>query len=299
MICYSHPAYYVPLPEGHPFPIEKYPETLRVLLESSDADKLDVRMPLPVSWEEITLVHEESYLRAVESDGLSSYARNRLGLPHHPRFLERSLLDVGGTLAAARTALEVGVAWNLGGGTHHAMPAEGLGFCVTNDVSTAVKVLLREEPDLQILIIDTDAHQGNGNHFVLGDLPNVFTYSIHVGANYPAQKVPGDMDVSVDRYVEGADYLKSLSRSLSKLGSAFSPDLIFWISGVDVHVKDRFGQMRLSTEDMCSRDAVVLEFLQSTGASWVGTMGGGYHLDTSQTPQLHAMSVENSIAWTE
>jgi len=296
MIAYHHPAYFVPLPEGHPFPIFKYQQARDLLRPLEARGLLQIEQPHPVSWEEITRTHDSEYLEAVRDDQLSRYARNRLGLPHHPRFIERSLLDVAGTLQASRIALKEGCAWNLGGGTHHAMPAEGLGFCVTNDVAAAIRILRPEYPDLNILVLDTDAHQGNGNHFILRDDPLIFTYSIHVGRNYPSQKCPGDMDVEMDRYASGNAYLAALEHSLAELENHFEPDLVYWISGVDVLEADRFGQLRLSEADMQRRNQIVMEFIHRWGAAWVGTFGGGYHLDTSKIAAYHAEIVEQTLS---
>ena len=293
--CFYSPGYYVPLPEGHPFPIAKYPDSHRMLLVSPERDRMTFNLVQPADMEDVLRIHTVEYLDAIRNDGLSDFARNRLGLPHHPRTLERNLLDVAGTIAASEAALINGVAWNLGGGTHHAMPGEGLGFCVTNDVSVAVVRLKHRHPDLKILVLDTDAHQGNGNHRILREQPGVFTYSIHVGANYPAVKEPGDMDVPLPRYVEAATYLHELRESLERLTDLFSPDLVFWISGADVHEDDRFGQMKLSLDAVAERDRMVIETVGRMKAALVGTYGGGYNRDYPLTPRLHSDSVRASL----
>ena len=64
-----------------------------------------------------------------------------LGLPWSPELVERARRATGATILAARVALEDGVAANLGGGTHHAFADVGRGFCVFNDVVTALRVM--------------------------------------------------------------------------------------------------------------------------------------------------------------
>lgn len=295
MKCFSNPGYFVPLPFGHPFPVEKYPE-LHALLKLKAVDGIELELARPVSIEAVSAAHTEPYLRAIEEQSLSKYARNRLGLPIHPRWLERSYLDVGGTLQAARVALsEESAAWNLGGGTHHAMPDEGLGFCVLNDVGIAAKALLREYGDLRILVLDTDAHQGNGTHRMLREVQGTYTFSIHVGANYPAQKEAGDLDVPLERYVSGKDYLEALRGGLYGVKNQFHPDLVFWVSGVDVLEADKFGQMRLSEAELEQRDLLVLEAVKDWGACLVGTLGGGYPEKRERLAALHLGSVLRTL----
>jgi len=295
MKCFWNPGYYVPLPDNHPFPVEKYPRLVDVLKHSDLASCLQFELAPKVSREQVLTVHTAEYLQLIESGTLPLYHRNRLGLPHHPRWLDRSFLDVGGTLAAARTALQEGIAWNLGGGTHHAMPDEGLGFCVLNDVAVSISAIREANPSLRILVLDTDAHQGNGNHRILRGTPGVFTFSIHVGANYPAVKEPGDLDVGLPRYVRGDVYLSELERALFTISERFHPDLVFWVSGVDVLAGDKFGQMNLSLQDMADRDYMVLKAVEHWDAALVGTLGGGYPENRVGLPSLHSASVLRSL----
>lgn len=243
--------------------------------------------------------HRPHYLDAVSFDdergvpyGLLRYDRNRLGLPANPRLLERSILETAGTVGATLAALENGIAANLAGGTHHAFPDRGLGFCVLNDVAVAIEHLqaLGRKPD-QILIVDTDAHQGNANHAYFRNDPGVFTYSIHVGKNYPAAKEAGDCDVPLPRYVDGSDYMHALSSTLPGVFAQTEPDLVFWISGADCHIDDRFGQMRLSTQQMAARDRFVLSLCREYAASTVVVYGGGYNRAEHMTGRLHAQTI--------
>lgn len=299
MRCFYDPGYFLPLPEGHPFPMEKFPQARELL-----GDCVEVLSPPIVSFAEVCRAHEPAYLRRVSADaseggppGLSRYARNRLGLPAHPRLLERSVLETSGTVAASRAALEDGRAANLAGGTHHAFPDRGLGYCVLNDVAVAVEVLRAEKVlPPHILIVDTDAHQGNGNHAFFAKDPSVFTYSIHVGRNYPAEKVPGDCDVPLERYVGGAAYLRALEETLPPVFAQTEPDLVFWISGADNHTDDRFGQMALTEADMAARDRFVLDLCQTYAAPCVVLYGGGYNRTLGKTAALHAQTIRLAAA---
>ena len=149
--CFHHPLYHYPLPEEHPFPMDKFSRS-RALLESEVPAAMFLA-PEPAPWEMLTLVHDLAYLTAVRDGGLSIYDRNRLGLPADAALFDRCRRETHGTVLAMRAALEFGVAANLGGGTHHAFADRGLGFCVLNDVAVACAVLRAERPGLRALCL--------------------------------------------------------------------------------------------------------------------------------------------------
>ncbi len=290
MKCFYHPGYYMPLPEGHPFPMEKFPGAYEILCEETPS--LRFSFVEPASSEQLLRVHRADYLEAIRTDGLTGYDRRRLGLPHRTILLERSARETAGTIAAMWAALDDGVACNLAGGTHHAFADRGLGYCVLNDVVVAIAELRLTQPDLWVMVIDTDAHQGNGTHALLREQANTYTYSIHVGRNYPAVKEPGDCDVPLERYVSGETYLDALQSTLERSMHAVEPDLVFWVSGADPHADDRFGQMQLSTEQMRQRDAYVAHLCQRWEVPLVVTYGGGYNRQAGMTGRLHANTVQ-------
>jgi len=275
--------------------MEKFPEAARLL-----EGEVNLSYVQPLERSAIERVHHRSYLDAVSWDlegkhagscGLTRYERNRLGLPANPYLLERSILETSGTVRAAFAALEDGMAANLAGGTHHAFPDRGQGYCVLNDIAVAVSCLRAVGRQLHCLIVDTDAHQGIGNHFWFREDAMVYTYSIHVGRNYPAKKEPGDCDVPLERNVEGSVYLKEFEATLPVVFEKTEPDLVFWISGADNHYNDRFGQMRLTTDEMAIRDRYVLQCCEQFAAPVVVVYGGGYNRMPGKTAALHAQSI--------
>ena len=132
---------------------------------------------------------------------------------------------------------------------------------------------------------------GNGTAALLGDDPRVFTYSIHVGRNYPTKKVIGTLDIETVRYVEGDMYLKQLFVSLAGALDAFAPDLVIWISGADNHRNDRFGQMHLSLKDIQRRDEVLLGAFIKNRIPVAVLYGGGYNREPAFTAKLHRNTI--------
>ncbi len=253
----------------------------------------------PCAEEHLRRVHTADYLRQVREGALPPNELRRLGLPAGAALLERCARETEGTRRACWAALENGngggLAINLAGGTHHAFPDRGEGFCVLNDVAVAIRNLQRVYPKVRVFIADTDAHQGNGTHAIFAEERAVFTYSIHVGRNYPSRKVPGDLDVPLERWVEGDIFLESLKGTLPGALEAFQPDLIIWLSGADPHRNDRFGQMRLSVAQMAERDTLVCGWALERGVPLVVLYGGGYNRERPHTARIHRNTVVTAL----
>lgn len=261
------------------------------MIRAETPPHLTIHLVTPALESALLRVHTADYLHRIRTGALDAAEAVKLGLPAGEALLTRSRLEVAGTLAATRAALTDGIACNLAGGTHHAFADRGLGYCVLNDVAIAIREHHSTQPSTRIAVIDTDAHQGNGTHGIFAGDDRVFTYSIHVGKNYPAHKTPGRLDVELPRYVHGADYLEQLESTLAPAIDDFAPDLVFWIAGADPHENDRFGQMRLTNADMVARDRHVFDLVTQRALPVVVLYGGGYNRDRVHTARLHANTV--------
>jgi len=294
--CFYDPGYVFPLPEEHPFPMDKFWRA-EAMIRAAGVPGLSIRGIEPASFEQLLRVHTPEYLEQIRMGALDHVAALKLGLTASEALLTRSRLEVAGTLAATAAALEDGLACNLAGGTHHAFPDQGQGYCVLNDVAIAVREQHLSRPNLRVFVLDTDAHQGNGTHGIFAEDPRVFTYSIHVGKNYPSVKTPGSMDVELPRYVSGDAYLEALEGSLTTAMHAFAPDVVFWIAGADPHEDDRFGQMRLNDGHFAARDDLILNLVTRAGIPTVVLYGGGYNRDREHTARLHAATVLRTASY--
>jgi acetoin utilization deacetylase AcuC-like enzyme len=289
--CYYHRDYYFPLPESHPFPMDKFWRAEAMIRAEAPA-VLRILEAEPAPFAELLRVHTAEYLEKIRLANLSPLEALKLGLPAGEPLLNRSRLETGATLLATEAALADGLAANLAGGTHHAHADRGLGYCVLNDVAVAIRAAHARQPGLRITVVDTDAHHGDGSAALFATDPRVHTYSIHVGRNYPSLKPPGSLDVPLPRWAPGTDYLDQLEATLPPALDEHRPELAFWISGADPHEHDRFGQLRLTDADMAARDAFVLDQLvRRRGIPTVVLYGGGYNRDREHTARLHARSI--------
>ena len=294
--CFSSPRYFVPLPAGHVFPMRKFPDSVATLVGEGTLEPSQVIDPGRIDDRDLYRVHTRGYVESIRTGTYNDATRARLGLPWSQALADRSHCAVAGTLAAARAALRDGIACNLAGGTHHAFADRGEGFCVFNDVAVAIRALQEDEPYLQAMVVDLDAHQGNGTNAIFAGSPNVFTFSVHVGRNYPSVKVPGSLDVELSRFAGAGEYFDGLLAELPPALDRFEPDVVFYIGGADVHEDDRFGQMKLTTQDMRRRDDWTIGQCRDRAIPTVVLYGGGYNKVEGMTAELHCQTVRIAAA---
>jgi acetoin utilization deacetylase AcuC-like enzyme len=276
-----HPAYSVPLPEGHRFPMPKYGRLRDYILETGIAAERQFVRPEPAPRAWLELAHTPEYVASVLELRLGEAEQRRLGLPLSDVLALRSRATAAGTLLAARLALEYGLACNTAGGSHHAYAGYGSGFCVFNDVAVAASLLLAEGSVRRILVVDLDVHQGDGTAAIFRHEPRVTTVSVHCRANFPVRKQQSDLDIALDAGLGDSAYLEVIAALLDPLAQRVCPDLVFYNAGVDPHVEDRLGRLALSDTGLAARDRYVLELCRRRGLPLACVIGGGYAaLDT-------------------
>jgi acetoin utilization deacetylase AcuC-like enzyme len=286
--AWSGARYTFPLPGGHRFPIEKYALLRERVLAEAIVQPEGMHDPARVSRSDLLLVHTADYVDRFTSGGLTRDEVRKLGFPWSAGLVERSYRAAGGTLEAARFAVDHGLAMNLAGGTHHAFPDHGEGFCVFNDIAVAIRVLQRESLIERAAIIDLDVHQGNGTHAVFAGDDSVFTFSMHGGRNYPFHKVPGRLDIELDDRTDDDRYLTRLAAELPRVLAESRPDLVMYLAGADSHEADRLGRLAMTFGGLARRDAMVLEQCREVGLPVAITIGGGYGDPIDGTVAIHA-----------
>src|SRR3712207_190906 len=254
----------------------------------------ELRVPSPVSDEEILRAHEEAYLRRVLEGTLTRSEVRRIGFPWSERMVERSRRASGGTLGACRAALDEGLAANLAGGTHHAFADRGEGFCVFNDSVIAPRALRAEGLVNRVVVLDTDVHQGNGTASILRGDPNVFTFSIHGAKNYPFHKEESDLDVPLPDGADDQAFLAALSGALDRVLDSTTWDLAIFLAGADPFEDDELGRLRVSKEGLAERDRMVLQGCRERGIPVAVTMAGGYAKRVEDTVDIHFQTIERA-----
>ena len=177
---------------------------------------------------------------------------------------------------------------NVAGGTHHSFANRGEGFCVFNDIAIAANELLHMGEVNRVLIVDLDVHQGNGTAKLFAEEPRVFTFSMHGARNYPVRKEKSDLDIGLPDGTSDAVYLDTLYRHLPQLLDGVQPDLVFYLSGVDVLKTDKLGRLSLTLQGCRERDRFVLQSCLDRRLPVAIAMGGGYSERLATIIEAHA-----------
>lgn len=315
-------AYYLPIGE-HVFPAEKYRRVRDRLIASEVADAADFLEPQPASDQDILLVHKPEYVQKLRNGTLTQREEMELEIPYSRDLVEAFWLSAGGSILAARQALQDGVCVNVGGGFHHAFPDHGEGFCMIHDVAVAIRRMQRDDKIHTAMTVDCDVHQGNGTAAIFAgtrtassllpstsgstlERPNgtprggkqreahagdVFTISLHQHNNYPLWKPPSSIDVDLPDGICDDDYLAWLDNALSSGLRQFDPDLICYVAGADPYKEDQLGGLCLTIEGLKRRDELVFRVARARGIPVMVTYAGGYAQNVEDTVTIHSNTV--------
>lgn len=277
----------MPLPPEHRFPGGKY----LMLRDKVAADGSLGRAGLvaaPIATrDDLLRAHDADYVDAVFDGSLAPDIVRRIGLPWSPTLVTRARATVGGSLAAARSALRNGISGQLAGGTHHAHRAFGSGYCVFNDLAVAALTLLAENAVGRVAIVDLDVHQGDGNSAILAAEPGAFVLSIQGAKNFPFRRVPSTLDVDLPDGTADRAYLHALAEALEPV-IAFRPDLVLYLAGVDPLREDTLGRLSLTHDGLMERDRFVFETFRRRGVPVSVAIGGGYAKPISLSVEAYA-----------
>jgi acetoin utilization deacetylase AcuC-like enzyme len=282
----------LPLPPGHRFPMAKYALLREQVSTSGLIAAGDLCVPAAATDEEIRRVHTAEYLHRVKAGQLTEKELRRIGFPWSPQMVERSCRSSGATIAACRAALSDGLAVSLAGGTHHAFPNRGEGYCVFNDSAIAARAMQAEGRVNRVVIVDCDVHQGNGTAAIFAFDPSVFTFSIHGAKNFPFHKEQSDLDVALPDGADDTTYLEALQGVLPQVLEQAQAELAIYLAGADPYFDDTFGRMKLTKAGLLQRDRYVLETCLAARLPVAVVMAGGYARRVEDTADIHFQTVK-------
>ena len=288
MVTIAFDAIYAhPLPENHRFPMLKYELIPAQLLHEGTYTADHFFIPKACDASVVLKTHEADYYQKLISLQLSAAEQRAIGFPQSKTLIEREFIITQGTIDCSVAALANGISLNVAGGTHHAFADRGEGFCILNDMCVAANYLLDHNYCKKIMIVDLDVHQGNGTAKIMENNPDVFTFSMHGATNYPFRKEKSDLDIGLADGTNGELYLSILEDTLPKLMRQVKPDLVLYLSGVDILETDKFGKLKVSLAECKRRDEFVLSSCKKNKIPVVVALGGGYSPDVKTIVEAH------------
>ncbi len=276
------------------FDVNKYGEIRDELVRQGLRGREDFLVPETVTPEQLRLVHTERYLAEIREPGK---AAGYLEFPQvaaipGPVYRARGLAAFewasGGTILTARKALEYGVAVNLAGGYAHASADEGGGFCLIADVPIAIRVLQQEGKVERVMIIDTDAHHGQGNAKVFAGDDTVRVVDVYEEDIYPSVKEKVWRNVPFEAGVTEEGYMRLLEQNIGPALDEHKPDLVMFVMGSDIYEGDPLTETRIPKEGVLKRDLYVVEECRKRNIPVAMTLSGGY---SEESWRIHADSI--------
>ena len=282
----NHIDYVAKINDDNKFPIKKFGELANYLIKQNVVDKF--YEPDLCSEKTLSRAHSLNYINSIKQKTLDIKSQKKIGFPINDSVVNRSFRATGGTVLASKLAVNHRIACNTAGGSHHASYNEGAGYCVFNDVAVAAKYLQSKGYAKNILVVDLDVHQGNGTSEIFKKDRSVFTFSMHCKSNYPAKKTNGDLDVGLDDNAEDEEYLNKLKENILLLNKE-NYDFVFYVAGVDIHLNDRLGKLKVSEDGIKKRDEMIINNFFEKNIPICGVLGGGYNKDFETLVRLHAI----------
>eukprot|EP00347_Sterkiella_histriomuscorum_P021768 403332831 len=212
------------------------------------------------------------------------------------RVLNPMLRATQGSVDASCIALQQGWAINLAGGYHHASCTCGGGFCIYPDITFIVHNVKKYHGINRVMIIDLDAHQGNGHERDFLRDPDV-----HIVDAYNPNIYPGDdfaetaikTRIPITHYDDDESFLHKLKSQITEAYQQFRPEFVIYNAGTDCMENDPLGQLNISPAGIIQRDELMFEMaIEQFRVPIVMVLSGGYQM--SNAPVI-ADSIENFI----
>ncbi len=251
----------------------------------------ELHEPVPATESELHMVHAPEYIQAVKT-GTPRELGESQGFDWDSGLWDSVTASTGGVVAAARAAIEDGVAGSLSSGLHHARFDRGAGFCTFNGLALAAHLVLRDGAR-RVLILDMDAHCGGGTYSLVREVTGITHADVSVDG-YDSYDPVGRHAL---RMVHRADdYLPAIAKFLAGLAKAGRYDLCLYNAGMDPYERCAIGGLAgITREVLATRERMVFSWCRSLRIPCAFVLAGGYTgLDASQADvtALHRLTIE-------
>ena len=274
---------------GHPMKGDRYEKALKIFKRLNLLDKLIMKKPEIISEDIINLFHIPDYTRKVQEVSNTGHGSFGEEVPGFKSIYDIALLSVSASVTAANYIVDnnpykVGI--NICGGWHHAFENKGRGFCIFNDVAITANYFLKRKSIEKIMIIDYDAHHGDGTQRAFYNDSQVYTISFHQDPTtfYPfrsgyeneigeGQGKGFNRNFPLSPFCDDAEFISKFSQ-VSKLIEGFVPEILILQMGVDGSKECSISSMRL-TKGAYDYASKLLMDLQKKYKFRILALGGG------------------------
>ncbi|CAL1529385.1 unnamed protein product [Lymnaea stagnalis] len=276
----------------HPFDAGKWGRIFEFLKAAGMLREDTIVEPMEATDEELKFVHSARYLCSLRWSLTVAGITEIPPVALLPNFLvQRKVLrpfryQTSGTIMAGKLALERGWAINIGGGFHHCSSDRGGGFCAYADITLSIKFAFDKiEGVSKVMIIDLDAHQGNGHERDFMDDARVFILDIYNRDIYPHDgfaKRAIRRKVELRCYTNNETYLEHVRRNVERALNEFTPDLVVYNAGTDILEGDPLGSLSITPQGIIERDQIVFQKCRTRGLPIFMVTSGGYLRETAR-----------------
>lgn len=286
----------------HPFDTHKYGRVFKSLKAQNILSKDTVYEPPRPAVAVLSRHHSEVYLQNLErSETIAKFTEISAveWLPNRAAYnaiMEPAKRASSGSILAGELSLDYGWAINLGGGYHHASKNYAGGFCAIADIALSIHHLRDNNSQIEkVMIVDLDAHQGNGHARDFARDENTFILDMYNEDIYPRDepaKAGIDLAVPLSSFTTDEVYLSKLETSLEQAYAEFAPDVIYYVAGTDLLAGDKLGKLSISANGIIKRDHLVFAYATKNNVPIVMLLAGGYQKNNAE---IIAASISNLI----
>ena len=285
----------------HPFDTEKHGKVYKYLIKKAGIGRQRFYIPEIASKETLLSIHSKQYLDSLKESGQIARIAEVSLLAFLPNSVLQSKLlkpmkyAVGGTILGCELALKHRWAINLSGGYHHAKTDSGGGFCFYADIPIAIYKLFNKKSDMSVMIVDLDAHQGNGCEAVFKDDSRIHIFDVYNKDIYPwdyeARRYI-DFNYPVESFIGDKEYLSLIGTNLIDAILNLRPDLVIYNAGTDIFQEDPLGDMNISQDGIIRRDEMVFKVAIRNNIPILMLLSGGY---SKKSAAIIGKSIENIL----
>jgi len=273
---------------GHPFTGTRFREFVELLRTAGLLGLCELIEPIPATDEDLKLVHTEHYLALVKkAQGIGGWLS--MDTPAYGGAVNAQRLIAGSGLQAAKLLLDgdARIAHTFGG-FHHAGPDYGEGFCIYNDVAVAARVLTERHGLERVMVLDSDAHQGNGTMDIFYRDPKVLFVSIHQDPStiYPGKGFVWEtgedegagftVNIPMPPFSGNAQYEAAFEEIIEPLAREFNPQMLIRNGGSDPFYGDELTMLGLDLDGLAMVSRRTRELALGTAGKLIDMTCSGY-----------------------